>query len=47
VTTGEAWRFAKPVGSGVLLEPRGYLIDKVEPILGAIRAMVDECIGSA
>jgi hypothetical protein len=46
VTTGEAWQFAKLAGTEVLLEPRRYYIDKVETILGAFRAIIDECIGS-
>jgi hypothetical protein len=46
VTTGEAWQFAKLAGSEVLLEPRRYYIDKVETILGAFRAIIDQWIGS-
>jgi hypothetical protein len=48
VTTGEAWQFARWAGSVVFLEPERYYLDKVdldkvESILGAFHAIINEC----
>jgi hypothetical protein len=43
VTTGEAWQFARLAGSDVLLERERYYLDKVESILAAFHAIIDEC----